>query len=164
MALFSALLGIGSTLLGIKGASDQAKAQKTSELGNAKIAALNADIARENQRDVEIMGRDNITAQFAKINQALGATRAAVAGAGLVVDAPGTTTQQLVDDMAFVGALDIRRLRENIRLEKRKFKRDEESFSLQEQFGITAAGSISPGLAGFTAGVQGVSNNFDLIF
>jgi len=164
MGLFSAIVGVGSTLLGMKGAKDSAEAQKQQAKANAAIARKNAAFARENQRDVLLMGRTAEIDKWGEINRAISSTRAAQAGAGLVVDEAGTVTADQIDDMIYMGATDIRRIRNNVELEQRKFERQEESFNLQAKFGTQAANSINPNFAAISAGIRGFSNNFDLIF
>jgi len=154
MALFSAImagLGVASSILGAK---KQAKAQKGALKANAEIAGLNAETSRENAYDVELAGRFAEIEQYRKINRAVGTTRAAVAGAGIVVDDAGATSQDLVDDMVNMGAMDITRIRRNVALERKKFEKQAENFELQKKHGMASAGSISPNFAAITAGLQ----------
>lgn len=168
--VFGAILGAVSVGLSISGASKQASATKAAKKGNAKIAGLNRDIALENAFDVTLGGRDLEIEQYAKINRAIGSTRAATAGAGIVVDDdPGTTSADLVRDMRHVGAIDIQRIRRNVALERKKFEGQAEDFEMRRKFGMASASAISPGFAGLTAGLNAgvsayTSGLFDEVF
>jgi len=154
MGLFSAIVGGVSLVSSFVGGRKQAKAQKAAARGNAEIAGLNRDIALENARDVTLAGRDLEIEQYKTINRAIGSARAAAAGAGIEVDLAGTISQDIVDDMRYVGAMDIQKIRQNVALERKKFEGQAEDFEMRRKFGLSSASAISPNLAGLTAGLN----------
>lgn len=159
--VFGAILGAASAVLSFKGARDSAKSQKQAARANAEIAGMNAEFSRENEFDVVLQGRSLELEKYRQINRAIGSTRAAVAGAGLEVeDDPGTVSSDLVDDMRAVGAIDIMRIRENTRLERKKFAQQTRDFEMREKFGMQSARSISPTFAGLTAGLGAATSAY----
>jgi len=159
MGIFSAIVGGIGLVSSIAGASSKASANKAAKKANAEIAGLNRDIAFENARDVTLAGRELEIEQYAKINRAISSTRAGIAGAGLELeDGPGTTTQDLISDMRYMGMMDVQQIRRNIVLERKKFEGQAEDFEMRRKFGMASANAISPGFAGITAGINaGVS-------
>jgi len=153
--VFPAIMAAVSIGTSIVGASKQASAQKSAKQSNAKISGLNRDIALENARDVTLAGRDLELDTYAKVNRAIGAGRAALAGAGIKVeDGPGTISSDIIDDMRYAGAMDIERIRKNVVLERKKFEGQAEDFEMRRKFGMASASAISPGFAGLTAGLN----------
>lgn len=149
----SAILGGVSILSSFLGGKKTASANKKAALANAEISELNAGFSRENAADVVLAGRELEIEKFQQINRSIGATRAAIAGAGLVVeDGAGTVSQDLVSDMRVIGAMDIQKIRDNVQLERKKFDQQEKDSLLRAEHGQASARSISPNFAGLTAG------------
>lgn len=161
--MLGAIIGGISVVSSIVGASKQAKAQKRALEAQAAQDLRNAEIARENARDVERVGR--ITISDAKVSAArqLSTARASFVGRGVVINESGTTPEAVVQDMVRAGEIDVIRLRNNIEMEKRRAIDQAEGFEAQAGSTSRSASSISPGLAGITAGIGAFANNYDLL-
>ena len=138
-------LQAGSAYKAAEGAKDQAAFNQAMAERNQKIAIMNA-------LDVQKKGRTAVYEQRRRVAQDLSSTRAAAAGAGLVVDEAGTTPQQMVTAMTVAGEMDVMRLQNNIEREKRRALIQGQDFELRAgQFAVQRS-SINPFRSAVTAG------------
>lgn len=168
----AALIGSAVISAGMAAASSasQASAAGKADAYSAAVAGNNAQIARDNARDVELRGREAVYDQRRAVSRELGRVRAAAAGQGLAVDEVGTVPQDMVNAMAEAGELDIMRLRNNIEREKRRALVQASNYEAQQgQFEMQRA-SRKPGMRAFMAGATSLVNSasspagMDLLF
>lgn len=160
----TAILGLASTALSVVGAFQAAKAQQAQARYQAQVAQNNAEIARQNIEDARKRGRQAEYEKRLQIARALGKQRAATAGAGLLVDEAGSTPDDLMQEMAEAGELDVLKIRDNVIREQRKWQIQEMGFLAQEDQYNLQADSVKPGLAALTAGLGGIAQNADVLF
>lgn len=153
-------ISIGSSFLG---ARKSAKAQKEALRRQAEQDRRNAEIARENARDIERVGRITISDSKVAAARQLSTAQASYVGRGVVINEAGTTPTAVVQDMERAGEIDVIRLRNNINMEKRRAIDQAESFEAQAESTGRSANSIKPGMAGLTAGLGALANNYDLL-
>lgn len=153
-------LGIGAKAMAAKEAAEGQQAQAEF---NASVARYNKKIAKQDKRDIELQGRAAIYNQRRQIARTLSTARASVAGSGIVVDEAGTTPQYLIQDLMEAGEMDIMRLRNNIRREKRKAKIRVQQAKMQQSGYEAQAASINPGRSAFTAALGGIASNADIL-
>lgn len=162
---FTVALAALSTAVSVVGAIQQANAQKAQAEYNAAVARNNTIIAEQNAQDVEDRGDIALAQRRQALNQTIGSARAAIAGSGLMVDdAPETTPAMLLDDLTVAGQMDILTLEGNIARESRRARIQGAQFEAQAGLFDLEASSISPGLAGISAGLSSASRNADLLF
>ncbi len=157
-------LAIASIATRAIGAASEAAARKEQVDYAAQQAENNAQVARDNARDVELLGRQAIVDQRKAIARSLSDVRAATAGAGLVVDQEGTTPQAIFDDMVVAGELDVLRIRNNIEREKRRIMVGATQQEAQAGQLRLESASISPFRAGLTAGIGALNQSSDILF
>lgn len=160
---FMTALAIGSTVSGMIGASKKAKADKAALRAQAEQDLRNAEIAKENARDVERVGRININDAKVAAARSIDQAKASYVGRGVVINESGTTPTAVVQDMVRAGEIDVIRLRDNIEMEKRRALDQAENFEAQAASTFGTASSIKPGFAALTAGIGGLANNYDLL-
>lgn len=147
MAVFSAI-----------GAYTQSKARKAQARYQRDVAKVNAKIAEDNMRDIELRGRVAEFDQRRATARALSDVRTATAGSGLEVNVAGTTPQDLVRAMSEAGELDVMRLRNNIEREKRRAEIQKQNYIAQAgQFELERS-SINPLRSALIAGGQAASS------
>lgn len=156
-------LAIGGAGLNFLGARKQAKEQKRALEDQAAQDLRNAEIARENARDVERVGRISISDAKVAAAQTISQAKASFVGRGVVINEAGTVPEAVVQDMVRAGEIDAIRLRDNIEMEKRRAIDQADSFEAQAGSTSRSAKGIRPGLAGITAGVGSLVNNYDLL-
>jgi len=165
MAFMTALVaaGIGMQALG---SYNQAQGAKQSAAFNRDMALVNAQIAGQNVRDIELRGRQAEYDQRKAVARELSSVRAATAANGLVVNEAGTTPQDMVRAMAEAGELDAMRLRNNIEREKRTAEIQGTQYTAQAGQFDAERRSISPFRSAFTTALSGVTNssNADILF
>lgn len=162
---FTVALAALSTAVSVVGAIQQANAQKAQAEYNAAVARNNTIIAEQNAQDVEDRGDIALAQRRQALNQTIGSARAAIAGSGLMVDdAPETTPAMLLDDLTVAGQMDILTLEGNIARESRRARIQGAQFEAQAGLFDLEASSISPGLAGISAGLGSATRNADLLF
>lgn len=162
---FTVALAALSTAVSVVGAIQQANAQKAQAEYNAAVARNNTIIAEQNAQDVEDRGDIALAQRRQALNQTIGSARAAIAGSGLLVDdAPETTPAMLLDDLTVAGQMDILTLEGNIARESRRARIQGAQFEAQAGLFDLEASSISPGLAGISAGLGSATRNADLLF
>ena len=150
-------LSIIGTIVSTVGAIGQAQAQQNSLEYQAQVARNNAQIAADNARDATLRGRTAVKDQKIKGRQALGTVRAVTAAQGLVLDTSQTTPDDTYWDMMAAAETDISRIRHNATLETRRSLVEKTSFEASALNLDNEASSISPGLAGFTTFIGGMS-------
>lgn len=162
---FTVALAALSTAVSVVGAIQQANAQKAQAEYNAAVARNNTIIAEQNAQDVEDRGDIALAQRRQALNQTIGSARAAIAGSGVLVDdAPETTPAMLLDDLTVAGQMDILTLEGNIARESRRARIQGAQFEAQAGLFDLEASSISPGLAGISAGLGSATRNADLLF
>jgi hypothetical protein len=181
MALFTAVGAVAGGLLGggvtgaltgagigmrAAGAFSAARGRKQQAEFAAGVQETNAVIAAQNARDVELRGRTAVYDKRRDIARALGTARAATAGAGLVVDQEGTTSQEIINAMNIAGELDVMRLYNNIERERRRALIQQEQFTAQAGQFSAEASSINPLRSAFSTAVAGVTSpgSMDILF
>jgi len=150
-------LSIIGTIVSTVGAVQQAQAQQDSLNYQAQVARNNAQIARDNSRDSTLRGRVVSDEARERQNKALGTVRAVTTAQGLVLDTAGTTPDDTYWDMMVAGEVDIGRIRHNVYLEERRALVEATSFEATARNKEFEAASISPGLAGFTTFLGGMT-------
>jgi hypothetical protein len=162
---FTAALAIASIAVTTYSAVQQAKAQKAQAEYNAAVQRNNAIIAEQNAVDVEDRGEIALAERRRGLSQAIGSARAAIAGTGFLVDGgEGTTQAGLLDDLTVAGQMDILTLQNNIDREARRARVQGVNYQAQAGLFDLQASSISPGLAGLSAGLGSASANADILF
>jgi hypothetical protein len=158
------LLAIASTAVSAVGAVQQANAQKAQAEYNAAVARNNAIIADQNAVDIVQRGEVARDVQRRRIDQTIGAARAAIAGSGLLLDEGdgGTTSALLIDDLRTAGQFDIMTLKANIDREARRARIEGGQFQAQAGLFDLQASSISPMLAGAAAGFSRASSLYNI--
>ena len=155
---------IASAVVGAMGAYKQAAAAKSAAKYQESVARNNAIISAQNASDVSQRGKIAVDQTRRKVSQALGATRTAIAGQGLLVDDDlGTTPQGLIDDMIIAGELDVMSVKHNVELEERRALLQGAEFTQQADLYGAQASSISPGLAFATSAAKSAPQIYDLI-
>lgn len=158
-------LAISSVAVSTFGAVQQAKAQKAQAEYNAAVSRNNAIIAEQNAQDVEARGDVALAERRRALNQTIGSARSAIAGSGLLLDDDADTTPALLlDDLTVAGNMDILTLEGNIDREARRARIQGNEFEAQAGLFDLQASSISPGLAGVSAGLGSATRNADLLF
>jgi hypothetical protein len=177
MALTTILAVVGVALQAV-GAFQAASAQKAQLQAQSQMAQYqqqvaenNAAIARQNMEDAAKRGRQAEYEHRLKVARAVGTQRAAVAGAGLLVDEDGTSTDWLVDDMVQKGELDVLKIRDNVAREQRQFAIQEMNFlanaemsGFEGEIAASQAKAINPLMAGLTAGFGAAVGSADTLF
>lgn len=159
------MLALASTAVATVSAVQQANAQKAQAEYNSAVARNNAIIAEQNAQDIEQRGDIAIADRRRALSQTIGTARTAIAGSGLLVDDDqGTTPSLLLEDLSTAGQMDILTLEGNIARETRRARIQGSQFEAQAGLFDLEASSISPGLAGASAGLNSASRNADLLF
>ena len=160
----SLIIGLVSTAVGVVGAVQQASAQKAQAEYQAAVERNNVIIANQNAADAIDRGRVEADDMRRRVNQSLGSARAAVASNGLLLDDDmSSTSATLLDDMMIAGQLDVLRIHNNAQREERRAKIQGMNFEAQARLYDQKAASISPLMAGLSAGVSGLSGLGDFI-
>ena len=160
----STVIAGASLALGAAGAYSSSKANKAAANANSKQSKVNAKIAKRNAVDIVKQGKDALFDQKLATIASMSQVRSGTAGAGFVVDAAGTTGENLYKSMAAAGELDITRLQENIDREEQRALDQGAGFTAQaNQFKIQARG-FNPMLSGFSAGLSSAAQNADILF
>jgi hypothetical protein len=142
-------------------AVQQAQARRAQAEYSAAVARNNAIISAQNEADIIQRGAIARDVLRNRVDQTVGAARAAIAGSGLLLDdAPGTTTSMLTEDLMAAGQFDIMTLRANIDREARRARIQGGEFQAQAGLFDLEASSISPALAGAAAGFSGARSIF----
>jgi len=160
---FMTALAIAGTGLNMLGASKKAKADKAAMRAQAEQDLRNAEIAKENARDVERVGRISINDAKVAAARTIDQAKASFVGRGVVINEAGTAPEAVVQDMVRAGEIDVIRLRDNIDMEKRRALDQAENFEAQAASTSASASSIKPGFAALTAGVGSLAQNYDLL-
>lgn len=101
----------------------QSQAAEAQSKYQAAIAARNAELQRQNAADARERGKTEAAEHRDRIAQTIGASRAAMAARGLLVDdAPGTVSADLQNDLLDAGELDILRIKDNAEREARRYE------------------------------------------
>lgn len=158
------VLAVTSVGLSAAGAFGAAKDKKRSANYNAAVNRNNAEIAQTNAEDIAERGEIAAQAQGVRTRQTIGAAKAALAGSGILVNDAGSTGEQLIDDLAKAGALDVLRLREAASREEHRALVQGVNFEAQAGLFDLQATSINPAFAGLSAGLRSASNNADTLF
>lgn len=154
-----------ATAVTVVGAVQQANAQQAQADYNAAVSRNNAIIAEQNAQDVEQRGDIALSQRRQALSQTIGSARSAIAGAGLLVDdTAGTTPTLLLEDLTVAGQMDILTLEGNIARESRRARIQGSQYTAQAGLFNLQSNSISPGLAGVSAGLGSVTRNADLLF
>jgi len=160
----SMILGIAGAAMSAVGAMQQAKAQQAQADYNAQVQRNNQIIAQQNADVVRKQARVAVQDQRRKLVQNIGTARAVMASKGLLVDDyQDSTSQALLDDITTAGAADIMTLKYNAELEERRALIQKNEFKAREDLFDMEKRSINPTFAALTAGVGGLSRNYDLI-
>jgi len=153
------MLALASTAVSAVGAVQQANAQKAQAEYNAAVARNNAIISAQNEADIIQRGEVARDIQRTRIEQTIGAARAAIAGSGLLLEGgEETTTGALLGDLQTAGQFDIMTLKANVDREARRARIEGGQFQAQAGLFDLQASSISPMLAGAAAGFSRASS------
>ena len=148
------VLAITATAATTYSAYQQAQAQKAQAEYSSAVARNNAIIAEQNAADIVQRGEVARDVQRRRVQQTIGAARAAIAGSGLLLDdTEGTTPSLLLDDLRTAGQFDIMTLKANIDREERRALIQGAQFEAQAGLFDLQAASINPALAGAAAGL-----------
>lgn len=157
-------VAVASAAISAVGAIQQAQAQRAQAQYSAAVARNNAIIAAQNEADIIQRGAVARDIQRTRVNQTVGAARAALAGSGMLIDdTDGTTTSQLTEDLISAGQFDIMTLRANVDREARRARIQGGEFQAQAGLFDLQASSITPALAGAAAGFRGATSIFNTL-
>lgn len=159
----TAILTVAGTAMSAIGAFQQAEAQKAQAEYSAAVSRNNAIIAEQNAADIVQRGEVARDVQRRRINQTIGAARAAIAGSGLLLDEGdgGTTSALLLDDLRTAGQFDIMTLKANVDREERRAKIQGMNFQAEAGLFDLQASSINPGLAAVSAAFGSASQLYN---
>jgi len=164
MCISATVLAMASTAVSTLGAVQQANAQKAQAEYNAAVAKNNAAIAAQNEADIIQRGEVAREMQLTKVEQTMGAARAAIGGSGIALETGGeTTTGKLLGDLRAAGQFDIMTLKNNIDREARRARIEGTQFEAQAGLLDLQARSINPLLAGAVAGLSGARSIYDAL-
>jgi hypothetical protein len=156
-------LAIASTAVSAFGAMQQATAQRAQAEYNAAVARNNSIISAQNEADIIQRGEVARNLQSIRIDQTMGAARAAIAGSGMLLEGGGeTTTGALLGDLQTAGQFDIMTLKTNIDREARRARIEGGQFQAQADLFDLQASSISPLLAGAAAGFANANSLYNM--
>lgn len=157
-AASSPLFMLAGTALSVAGAVGEAQSRKTEAEYKRDVARVNATIAEQNiahSRKAEMADLDTFSRQ---VKGAVGSAKAATAAAGLDVSAVGETGEQLVTDIRRAGAFKMLQLRHKFDLERRSMQQQRDKATSEGDLLDIQASSISPFMAGLTAGMGSLSS------
>ena len=145
LAIASLVAPAASTAVGVVSAVQQGQAQKDAANYQAQVAKNNAWLAEKQAQDTEDRGAEAERQHRVKVNQVLGAQRAAMAGQG--ADLSSGSTLDILGDTAATGTLDALTTRNN-------FDRDAAGLRAQganytAQAGLYEAQAKNAGVAGW---------------
>lgn len=155
-----ALISIGTTVAGTAvsavGAYQQSKAAQAQAEYNAQVQRNNATIAQQNAEVIRARGEAQEDEHRRKIQQSIGAARAAAAGGGFLIDGSDQDTNILLQaDIAEAGELDILRLRDDTELRAREQEIQGVNFGAQAGLFDAEASAQRPGMAAFGTLLEG---------
>ena len=161
----SAIVAVAGTVVSAVGAYQQAAAQKAQAQYSAQVARNNAVIAEQNAADIVQRGEVARDVQRRRVEQTIGAARAAIAGSGLLLDEgdTGTTSALLLDDLRTAGQFDIMTLKANIDREERRALIQGQQFEAEAGLFDLQASSINPTLAAVSAGFSNAPSLMNMI-
>jgi len=152
-------LGVG---LSAVGAAQQASAQKKQAQYQSQVEQNNAIIAEQNAMDSIRRGAVESAKHGVRIRQTYGSAKAAAAGSGMDVTVQGEVAAKLLRDITTAGAYDMATIRHNASMEARRAMIQKDQFTAQSRLFDLQASSISPMMAGLSAGL-GAAVQSDLI-
>lgn len=153
----SPLFAVAGTALSVAGAIGEAQTRKGTARYRAQVAATNKVIAEQNieaSRKAEKVDLDTLARS---IRSGVGSTRAAAAASGLDINAEGETGVQLVRDVQRAGSFKLLQLRHKFELDRRSMAQQAMKASAEGDLLTMQANSISPAMAGLTAGMSSLS-------
>jgi hypothetical protein len=155
---------LASTAVATVSAVQQANAQKAQAEYSSAVARNNSIISAQNEADIIQRGEVARDIQRSRVNQTIGAARAAIAGGGLLLEGGGETTAgALMGDLQTAGQFDIMTLKGNIDREARRASIEGGQFRAQAGLFDLQASSINPMLAGAAAGLSQASSIFNTL-
>lgn len=161
-ATIATIATVASTAVAAYGAYQQAQAQQAQYDYQAQVARNNATIAAQNERDIVQRGEVTREVQRTRVQQTVGAARAALGSRGLLVDdTQGTTAEMLQNDLRVAGTMDIMTMKSNIDRQARQARIQGMNFQAQAGLYDLGAASINPMLAAVSAGLEGAPSIFN---
>lgn len=154
------LISVGTTVAGTVvssvGAYQQSKAAQAQAEYNAAVQRNNATIARQDADIIRARGEAEEAEHRRRIQQSIGAARAAQAGAGFLIDGDvDSTNNLLIGDLAAAGELDILRMRDDVELQARQREIQGVNFEAQAGLFDAEASAQRPGMAAFGTLLEG---------
>lgn len=157
----SIALSAAGTLMSAVSAYQASQARKAQANYQAAVARNNAITARQTAAAIAERGKIAEADHRRKIRQARGRAKAVQAASGFLVDdTADASNQQLIQDIAELGQLDILRIRDNVALEERRARIQGVNYQAQAGLFSAKAGSINPLAAGASTLISGASATF----
>ena len=146
----SAISAVAGLAMSAMGAAQQAQAQRRQDLYRAQVARNNAQIARQNAAYIQKSGEVAKSERRELIKRHIGTVKAVYAANGFLVDDPDpdSTSAQSLAAVAEAGELDILRLDDRIKDEKRRALIQGEHFIAQAGLFELSGADRSGGIVG----------------